>query len=91
MAAKVWDFINFMQKNVFAEENVKPLSNEMTSLSTTSNDIKNIERVVKSVMSNLVSLVEKNLIDVINTVKISNNEKKKQTRDREIRRLHTVL
>ena len=80
-----------MQKNVFAEENVKPLSNEMTSLSTTSNDIKNIERVVKSVMSNLVSLVEKNLIDVINTVKISNNEKKKQTRDREIRRLHTVL
>lgn len=91
MAAKVWDFINFMQKNVFAEENVKPLSNEMTSLSTTSNDIKNIERVVKSVMSNLVSLVEKNLIDVINAVKISNNEKKKQTRDREIRRLHTVL
>ena len=80
-----------MQKNVFAEENVKPLSNEMTSLSTTSNDIKNIERVVKSVMSNLVSLVEKNLIDVINAVKISNNEKKKQTRDREIRRLHTVL
>ena len=80
-----------MQKNVFAEENVKPLSNEMTSLSNTSNDIKNIERVVKSVMSNLVSLVEKNLIDVINTVKISNNEKKKQTRDREIRRLHTVL
>lgn len=91
MAAKVWDFINFMQKNVFAEENVKPLSNEMTSLSNTSNDIKNIERVVKSVMSNLVSLVEKNLIDVINAVKISNNEKKKQTRDREIRRLHTVL
>lgn len=91
MAAKVWDFINFMQKNLFAEENVKPLSNEMTSLSTTSNDIKNIERVVKSVMSNLVSLVEKNLIDVINAVKISNNEKKKQTRDREIRRLHTVL
>ena len=80
-----------MQKNVFAEENVKPLSNEMTSLSNTSNDIKNIERVVKSVMSNLVSLVEKNLIDVINAVKISNNEKKKQTRDREIRRLHTVL
>lgn len=80
-----------MQKNLFAEENVKPLSNEMTSLSTTSNDIKNIERVVKSVMSNLVSLVEKNLIDVINAVKISNNEKKKQTRDREIRRLHTVL
>lgn len=77
MAAKVWDFINFMQKNIFAEENFKPLSNEMTSLSTTSNDIKNIERVVKSVMSNLVSLVEKNLIDVINAVKISNNEKKK--------------
>ena len=91
MAAKVWDFINFMQKNLFAEENVKPLSNEMTSLSTTSNDIKNIERVVKSVMSNLVSLVEKNLMDVINAVKISNKEKKKQTRDREIRRLHTVL
>ena len=92
MAAKVWDFINFMQKNIFAEENVKPLSNEMTSLNTTSNDIKNIERVVKSVMNNLVSLVEKNLIDVINAVKISNNEKKKKkTRDREIRRLHTVL
>ena len=66
-----------MQKNIFAEENFKPLSNEMTSLNTTSNDIKNIERVVKSVMNNLVSLVEKNLIDVINAVKISNNEEKK--------------
>ena len=41
------------------KENVKPLSNEMAFIEINSNDIKNIEPVVKAVMNNLVKMLKR--------------------------------
>ena len=79
------------EKKSMANDNVKPLSNKMSSINTNSSDIKIIESVVKSVTNNLVNLVEKNLVDIAEVEKKTNEKNKKETRGRDIRRSHTAL
>ena len=47
------------EEKAMAKENVKPLSNEMTFIEINSNDIKNIEPVVKTVIDNLVKMLKR--------------------------------
>ena len=63
----------------------------MTFIETNSNDIKNIEPVVKTIMNNLVKMLKKIKLMLYTMKKNLNEKKKKEIRGREIRRQNTAL